>query len=134
MSQATEFPTPRGRVKATLLNMDDTFYQLAVPANKAAVVATWLRDLSDGYMSFNLDGAKDFSAKRMPGPFFVSEVKAKVAAGLGQEEGLNKTAVNGGPPESRKRAVPARLVGGTAGGGVEKEGADAYHRARRRGQ
>ena len=75
ISQATEISTPKGKVKATLKNVDDTFYQLAVPANKAAVVATWLRDLSDGYMSFNLDGEKDFSAKRMPGPFFVNEIK-----------------------------------------------------------
>jgi glycine hydroxymethyltransferase len=74
-SQATEISTPKGKVKGTLVNVDDTFYQLAVPSAKAAVVATWLRDLSDGYMSFNLDGAKDFSAKRMPGPFVVSEIK-----------------------------------------------------------
>ena len=46
-----------------------------MPAKKAALVATWLRDLSDGYTSFNLDGEKDFSAKRMPGPFVVSQTK-----------------------------------------------------------
>ena len=38
-------------------------YQLAVPAAKAGVVGTWLRDLSDGYVSFNLDGKKDFDAR-----------------------------------------------------------------------
>ena len=90
MSQATEISTPNplkgagGKVKGTLKNMDNIFYQLAVPATKAAVVATWLRDLSDGYVSFNLDGKKDFSTKRMPGPFTVRETKEKVAAVTGK--------------------------------------------------
>jgi hypothetical protein len=59
------------QVRVTCL--DGNTYQLEVPPAKAGVVATWLRDLSDGYMSFNLDGEKDFSAKRMPGPFIVKE-------------------------------------------------------------
>lgn len=50
-----------------------------MPVKDASVVGTWLRDLSDGYTSFNLDGSKDFSTKRVPGPFVVSEVKAKLA-------------------------------------------------------
>ncbi|MBM3180787.1 MAG: glycine cleavage system aminomethyltransferase GcvT [Chloroflexi bacterium] len=78
-TQATEISTPKGKVKATLKNVDDMTYQLAVPAVKASAVATWLRDLSDGYMSFNLNGEKDFSTKRMPGAFVVNEVKAKLA-------------------------------------------------------
>src|SRR5262249_12710869 len=56
--------------------------QLEVPPAKAGVVGTWLRDLSDGYMSFRLDGSKDFDAGRMPGPFVVKDVKKKnVASG-----------------------------------------------------
>ncbi|RIK31167.1 MAG: glycine cleavage system aminomethyltransferase GcvT [Anaerolineae bacterium] len=74
-TQATEIATPKGKVKATLKNVDGAAYQLSVPANKASVVATWLRDLSDGYVSLNLDGEKDFSARRIPGPTVVSEVK-----------------------------------------------------------
>lgn len=79
MSQTTEISTPMGKVKGTLKNEDDIFFQLAVPLENASAVATWLRDLSDGYMSFNLDGTKDFSAKRMPGPFTVRETKEDVA-------------------------------------------------------
>jgi glycine hydroxymethyltransferase len=41
------------------------------------VIATWLRDLSDGYMSFNLDGEKDFSTRRIPGPFIVADVRKR---------------------------------------------------------
>ncbi|MBI1793106.1 MAG: serine hydroxymethyltransferase [Chloroflexi bacterium] len=109
MSQATEISTPRGKVKGTLVNVDDTFYQLAVPAAKANVVATWLRDLSDGYMSFNLDGKKDFSAKRMPGPFFVSEVKAKVAAVAGKAVSEDKPWFIGDQPKSKKEAAASPL-------------------------
>jgi glycine hydroxymethyltransferase len=79
-SQATEISTPKGVVKATLKNVDDATYQLAVPTARASAVATWLRDLSDGYTSFNVDGKKDFSPRRIPGPFVVSEIKAKVGA------------------------------------------------------
>jgi len=74
-AQATEISTPNGVVKVTLKNVDDKTYQLAVPTAKANLVATWLRDLSDGYLSFDLDGKKDFSPRRIPGPFVVNEVK-----------------------------------------------------------
>jgi glycine hydroxymethyltransferase len=74
-SRATTIATPKGIVKGALVNADDQNYQLIVPVKKAAQVATWLRDLSDGYTSFKLDGEKDFSAKRMPAPFSVSQAK-----------------------------------------------------------
>ena len=78
-SQATTIDTPKGVIKCALVNVDNISYQLVVPAKKAALVATWLRDLSDGYTSFKLDGEKDFSTKRMPGPIVVSQTKkAKV--------------------------------------------------------
>lgn len=74
-SQATTLATPKGVIKGAVVNVDDRTYQLLVPTKKAALVATWLRDLSDGYMSFRQDGEKDFSEKRIPGPFVVEQVK-----------------------------------------------------------
>ena len=74
-SQETSVATPKGVVKGTLTCVNADTYTLQVPAAKAGVVATWLRDLSDGYTSFRLDGEKDFDAKRMPGPFVVSDSK-----------------------------------------------------------
>jgi glycine hydroxymethyltransferase len=74
-SQATTIATPKGVVKGALVNVDDKIYQLLIPTRQAAMVATWLRDLSDGYMSFKLDGQKDFSEKRIPGPFVVEQVR-----------------------------------------------------------
>ena len=74
-SQATAIATPRGVVRGVLVNVDNQTYQVLIPTKKAALVATWLRDLSDGYTSFKLDGEKDYSEKRMPGPFAVNQVK-----------------------------------------------------------
>ena len=74
-SQATTIATPKGVVKCALVNVDDQTFQLLVPVKKAALVATWLRDLSDGYTSFKLDGEKDYSEKRIPGPFAVEQVR-----------------------------------------------------------
>jgi len=74
-TQVTSIATPKGVIKGLLKNVDNSTYQLSVPVKNASAVATWLRDLSDGYTSFNVDGTKDFSAKRMPGAFVVNEIK-----------------------------------------------------------
>ena len=109
--QATEIATPAGKVKATLKNVDGATYQLGLPAAKAGAVATWLRDLSDGYTSFNLDGGKDFSARRMPGPFVVAAAglsSARVAAGLVPAgSGADKPWFLGIDSSSKKAGLPA---------------------------
>ena len=104
--QATEISTPKGKVKGMLKNVDDMTYQLAVPVAKASVVATWLRDLSDGYTSFNLNGEKDFSSKRMPGAFVVNEVKAKVAEAKDKRISGDKPYFIGINSEVKKEALP----------------------------
>jgi glycine hydroxymethyltransferase len=76
-SQATTIATPKGTVRGVLTCVDENTYQLEISPAKVGLVGTWLRDLSDGYTSFNLDGEKDFSAARMPGPFAVMDVKKK---------------------------------------------------------
>ncbi|HET6596747.1 MAG TPA: serine hydroxymethyltransferase [Anaerolineales bacterium] len=89
-SQATTIATPRGVVKGVLINVDDQTYQLSVPTSKASLVATWLRDLSDGYTSFKLDGEKDFSEKRLPGPFVVEQVKKAKKTRLGSTTAVSE--------------------------------------------
>ncbi len=79
-SVSTTVATPKGVVTGKLTNVDWHNYQLAVPAAEAGNVSTWLRDLSDGYTSFKLDGAKDFDPRRMPGPVLVSEAGKEIAA------------------------------------------------------
>jgi glycine hydroxymethyltransferase len=110
-SQATTIDTPKGVVKCALVNVDNLSYQLVVPAKKAALVATWLRDLSDGYTSFKLDGEKDFSAKRMPGPIVVSQTKKLKARNVWPAKGKavseDKPYFIGISSEVQKEALPS---------------------------
>jgi glycine hydroxymethyltransferase len=64
--------TPRGEVDGVLACTDAGTYLLSVPLEKAGLAATWLRDLSDGYISLNLDGKADGSPRRLPGPVVVA--------------------------------------------------------------
>jgi glycine hydroxymethyltransferase len=76
-AQATKLATPRGEIRGALSCVDANTYRLSVPVARAGIAATWLRDLSDGYVSFNLDGSKDFDFRRAPGPFIVTSSKKK---------------------------------------------------------
>jgi glycine hydroxymethyltransferase len=109
-SQPTTIATPKGVVKGALVNVDNQTYQLLVPTTKAALVAAWLRDLSDGYTSFKLDGQKDFGEKRMPGPFVVEQVRrAKIGdawPGSGQAVSKSKPYFVGISSEDGKPALP----------------------------
>lgn len=71
--------TPFGSIAFELINIDNKTFQ-AVPAEKAAIFATWLRDLSHGYTSLRMDGAKDSDPCRVPGPVAVVEVGKPAAA------------------------------------------------------
>jgi glycine hydroxymethyltransferase len=107
-SQETSIATPKGIVNGTLTCVDANTYTLQVPAARSGVVATWLRDLSDGYMSFNLDSKKDFDAKRMPGPFVVADSKKAVGAQrVAPAKGEEKTWFIGAQPASKKEALPS---------------------------
>jgi glycine hydroxymethyltransferase len=97
-----------GVVKGVLSKADDFTYYLQVPAAKAGVVGTWLRDLSDGYVSLKLDGGKDFDAARMPGPFLVLESRKRVKEATGKPVSEEKPWFIGDPLEAR--AEPSRSV------------------------
>ena len=109
-SQATTIATPRGVIAGALVNVDNETYQLLIPVENAALVATWLRDLSDGYTSFKLDGERDYSEKRLPGPFVVEQVKrAKVKnawPGLGKAVSEDKPYFIGINSEVQKEPLP----------------------------
>jgi glycine hydroxymethyltransferase len=74
-SQATRLSTPDGEIAGTLACISEASYRLSVPVEQASLAAAWLRDLSDGYVSFNLDGQPDFSPRRVPGPIIVAEAQ-----------------------------------------------------------
>ncbi len=69
--------TPRGRLHGRLTCLSREAYRLTLPAEGASLAAAWLRDLSDGYVSFNLDGSPDYTPLRMPGPVVVSETEGR---------------------------------------------------------
>jgi glycine hydroxymethyltransferase len=89
-SQATSLMTPKGGINATLTCLEPEAYRLSVPLDQASLAATWLRDLSDGYVSFNLDGQPDPSPSRLPGPVVVMETDSptdiKMIEGLEEEK------------------------------------------------
>jgi len=105
-AQATSITTPKGIVKGTLVKVDDKTYQLQVPAAKAGAVGTWLRDLSDGYVSLNLNGRKDFSAARIPGPIVVANAKKKIKDAEGKAVSEDKPWFIGDPANVKKEALP----------------------------
>ena len=64
--------TPAETVEGMLTCVSADEYRLSVPVEKATLAATWLRDLSDGYILF------DESVERiMPGPVVVAESDAQ---------------------------------------------------------
>ncbi|MFN3492303.1 MAG: hypothetical protein ACK40V_08810, partial [Anaerolineales bacterium] len=105
-AQATTIATPKGVVKGVLAKVDNMTYQIQVPAKNAGVVGTWLRDLSDGYISFNLNGEKDFSAKRMPGAFVVNDVKKALKQKAEKDSGVEKVWYVGINSQVKKEALP----------------------------
>jgi glycine hydroxymethyltransferase len=69
--------TPKGELHGSLTCLDWDHYQISLPQEQAGLAATWLRDLSDGYVSLNLDGSPDYSPTRIPGPVIVSAAEAQ---------------------------------------------------------
>ncbi|MCC6260877.1 MAG: serine hydroxymethyltransferase [Anaerolineales bacterium] len=127
-TQATEISTPQGKIKGVLKNVDGSTYQLAVPLKNANAVATWLRDLSDGYTSFNLNGEKDFSTQRMPGPFVVQEIKAKLAEPKEKTVSVVKPFYIGSNAEVKKEALPPFQWNEPAEGELKKTALNQTHR------
>lgn len=127
-SQATTIATPKGVVKGTLTCVDMGAYYLQVPAAKAGVVATWLRDLSDGYTSFALNGEKDFSAMRMPGPTIVMDwKKLKPAKVSGKGVSEDKPYYVGAVSTSAKEALPS-FTWNESEGDLKKTALNQVHR------
>jgi glycine hydroxymethyltransferase len=77
-------------------------WQLTVPAEDAQRAATWLRDLSDGFVAF--DATDPF--KRIPGPVVVrmADAAAKLPEGESDPGGDKPWFI--GMPEARGRALP----------------------------
>lgn len=71
-SQATTLITPEGMIEGELWFVEPGRYRFIVSRDRAGLAATWLRDLSDGYISFDED-----PTKRIPGPVYITETSEK---------------------------------------------------------
>ncbi len=69
-TQKTTLALPEAAVEATLVRSAGDVFQLVVPAASASLALTWLRDLSDGFVSFDFD-----ILRRLPGPVIIEEEK-----------------------------------------------------------
>ncbi len=66
--QKTLLHTPKETIEGVITCVDPQRFRFAVPAGKAALAATWLREMSDGYVYFDQD-----LLRRAPGPIYVVE-------------------------------------------------------------
>jgi glycine hydroxymethyltransferase len=77
-SQPTRLFTPGEWVDGSLACKDANCFLFSFPRDKFSLTSTWLRDLSDGFVSFD----KDYT-RRLPGPITVLEIEAVTAKSTG---------------------------------------------------
>ena len=127
----TTLTTPKGKFNCVLTCVNSDTYQIEVAPAKAGIVATWLRDLSDGYVSFNTDQQKDFNPGRMPGPFTVNDVKRKdvrVGAKNVSGSGVEKPWFIGVSSNGKGEALPSFEWVEPAEGELKKTALNQVHR------
>ncbi len=77
-STPTCLHTPEGTVEGVLTNASANQYRLSVPVRSAGLAAAWLRDLSDGYVTFDEDDVAGMALlRKLPGPVVVKGSTAK---------------------------------------------------------
>lgn len=67
--QPTSVLTPQGKVDGILSIQSDNEYQFTIPSDRAGLVASWLRGLSDGFVDFDQD-----ISRKIPGPVWVRDL------------------------------------------------------------
>lgn len=99
-SQPTRLNTPVGIVEGTLTLIDNHTLQFSFPSTHFGLAATWLRDLSDGYVRFD-----DDVTRRLPGPILVQESDlSPVTQASGNPQDITKPFYIGKKPAN----LPAR--------------------------
>ncbi len=69
-SQKTKLHTPEMTINGSLTLLDKETYQFVFAADEFGIAATWLRELSDGYVTFDPE-----VIRRLPGPIYINESK-----------------------------------------------------------
>jgi glycine hydroxymethyltransferase len=98
-AHATGLSLPDAEVNGTLACVAADHYTLSVPAENATLVATWLRDLSDGYVQFG-----DDDQRIMPGPVVVGDSEQKPVTPNSTAFGEEKPWYIGQGTASKRRA------------------------------
>ncbi|MGW8249899.1 MAG: serine hydroxymethyltransferase, partial [Anaerolineales bacterium] len=76
-SAPTCLHTPDGTVEGALTFVSPGLYRLSVPVRSAGLAATWLRDLSDGYVALDRDMEQESALlRKLPGPVTVKQSAA----------------------------------------------------------
>jgi glycine hydroxymethyltransferase len=75
-SQPTTLITPKDTIPGVLTLLTFGGYQFSFPSEHFGLAATWLRDLSDGYIAFDPD-----VTRRIPGPVTVKESSTATVTG-----------------------------------------------------
>ncbi len=119
-TQPTKLNTPRGQIRGALTCVSADTFRLSVPVAKAGVAGTWLRDLSDGYVSFKADGRPDYDPCHAAGPVIVSDSKKKSAVARGNPVSAEKPYFIGIGAEA------GRAVGATAGESAFRKALPAF--------
>lgn len=70
-SASASLNTPQGAIDGTLTCVSSYHYRLSVAPAQSGLAATWLRDLSDGYVAFDGD-----LQRKLPGPVQVQDSSA----------------------------------------------------------
>ena len=87
-SQPTRLVTPKGTVDGVLHLLEPGKYQFSFDSAHFGLAATWLRDLSDGYVAIDQD-----VSRRIPGPVVVTESLAAPIEHDGRRSNRSKQTV-----------------------------------------
>ncbi len=92
-SQNTSLHTPKGDVSGILTYLQPGAYQFSLKREQFGLAATFLRDLSDGYIAFDND-----IPRRIPGPMVIEESQgAAVTQAKGEPQAMAKPYFIGKP-------------------------------------
>jgi glycine hydroxymethyltransferase len=94
--------TPMDEVRGTLARVGPAAWRLVVPSAQVSLALTWLRDLSDGFVS--IDGADPL--KKSPGPAIVRLIGGATALSKAKLQTDDKPWYIGAPAAGTREALP----------------------------
>ncbi|MEN8242472.1 MAG: glycine cleavage system aminomethyltransferase GcvT [Chloroflexota bacterium] len=100
-AQHTQINAPNGTISGVVKKTTDLDYLLQIPSKESIYLATWLRDLSDGFIKFDND-----LLKKLPGQVVIVEVEAEPFNAEDQSPVADGKPFYIGMPDSKSSALP----------------------------